>query len=952
MSGLSRIVLRRRRWLRGELAALRGVPATALTVAALVVATGVLVVSTAKTDWKGLLQGFTSNVLTAALLAAFAYVVFVLRFRRAKLAQYLDRYRDHGPRPPSRRRARVQRLGRSHPGDDRGASGSDDPVMRAVVEELLTARPPRACLLVGAADIARGEALTQIAVLLAERKRVPIRLDLRREGRISSLPACIHDRFVADLVGAAGDAASGARVFTFLLERERAIAVVAGLESFGEGMSRRARQEAIGELLSACLNEHVPFVATLPDELTPGLNEVAVVRIPSVSRAEVAGYIVSRLRQRGYTFEPALDEQLEDLFAASTQPTRDPIYLELAVELLVERLRRGERGSDAAAELFAEPSSFRRHLGWMCEWAIACRLPEAATASSAAAFALRTIGTEAHYRQELPTTWDDVAGVMERDEERRFAGGVSALVRRGILSISDDDNRGALRFAHSGWLAFAGALGLGLDPTCWSDLLRPGTAHATLDAFTAALILDSAAPRKRERSFLVLIEQIADRDAAEVSLDIALAAIAAVQLDEGPLAIESAERSALEAAWRSSTDPVRLSFVARVDFSRSPQLVDFLWHQILASASGENTYRVRRAICERLALLGGAAWVLLGTRWKSLVEAARESDLSTRGRTRPPASDWNLYGLPLAHLCWVLPALTLALDGFARREAVGLLHDLRSVAAQGWATPTPDHERADIGIEISLAEGFKIAAGQTSDSRLSLEDWWVRETREFFHSAKSWVSQAVLLQALGLADPGRAGVGPLAREAAKSNRRHPFVREVAALVLQSVDSGATPVARQHHVWLDDVQALDDGGLELVPEAHRLLALTTLLINLAEHALKTNESRDEGVSSRDLAFTSDVLPHCFRRASHTATMFEFECDCGFGLCGRAVRGQGGERKFSRAGDRRFSRAFVKRAEATAGTRPLSEPRLFARQAFRDVWRSLDEELALEQVEENG
>src|SRR5207302_10218608 len=132
-----------------------------------------------------------------------------------------------------------------------------------------------------------------------------------------------------------------------------------------------------------------------------------------------------------------------------------------------------------------------------------------------------------------------------------------------------------------------------------------------------------------------------------------------------------------------------------------------------------------------------------------------------------------------------------------------------------------------------------------------------------------------------------------------------------------------------------VQSLDDGGLELVPAAHRLLGLSTLLINLAEHAAQTAK---DGADSRDRTLTGSDLPRCFRRGGHTATMFEFDCDCEFRLCGRGAKGQ--------VGRRRFSRAFAKRAEAICSAPRANRARLFTTQAFQEVWRDLDAQLVAE------
>jgi hypothetical protein len=945
---------------------MRRVPGLLLSLLALATVTGLLLVTAAKTGWTDLLQGFSANAVTAAVLAGFAYVIFILRFRRAKLYEYLERYRQHEqavietPRgehlPPGgaeamrqlasarRRGARLRDRGRgSRPTQ---ALASRDALIRTVVDELLTARPPRSCLLVGAADIARLDAFAELPGLLAERKRVPIVVDVRRESSPSSIPMLTRSRFVTELVGAAGDEVSGGRVFAHLLARQRAVALVAGLESVSAGTSKRERRQILAELLRGCLTERLPFVAALPEDLAPSISEIAVLRIPSVSSAELAARITDAVTGSGSTGESALEKRVAAILADLTEPTRDPSYLELAGELLMARARGGRAPADAVDELFADSHAFRRHLAWMCEWALACSLSEAMTTPSAVGLALRAVGIEAHYRQELSTTWDDACRALDPGDERRFAAGVATLSQKGILSVSDGWGQAVLRFSHPGWLAFAGALGLGLDQAHWKDLLRPGAAQATLDALTAALLLDDTSLRTKERSFLRILEFLVQRNEPQISLDMALAVLTALQLDEAPLTVGEMEVLALERGWRGASDAVRLSFIADLDFGRHPLLIDFLWREVVPPAFHENAYRVRRALCERLASLGNVAWARLGATWIEVAEAARDRDLSTPMRRARP--DWEEFGLAVASLCWVLPSLVLELEAQERREAVVLLRRLRDIAFKGWDKPTASSQATDIGIEISLAEGFKIAAARTAGVGRKCADWWCEEALEFLNQAKAWVSQQVLLQALALAGHDHNRITELAEETKHSVRRHPFVREAAALLLQALNSGSADgrlqyVEFQQYAWLDDVQALDDGGLDLIPEAHRLLGLSTLLINFAEHTFKENEG-PEGVSSRNRAFTSHELPKCFRHANHTATMFGFVCDCEFHLCGPTADRQ--------VGHRRFSRAFTKRAEATCRAPILSDRRLFSRQAFGGVWRALDRKLEAEQFDAKG
>jgi len=162
------------------------------------------------------------------------------------------------------------------------------------------------------------------------------------------------------------------------------------------------------------------------------------------------------------------------------------------------------------------------------------------------------------------------------------------------------------------------------------------------------------------------------------------------------------------------------------------------------------------------------------------------------------------------------------------------------------------------------------------------------------------------------------------------------VREAAALALRPERAPGAP----KDIWHDDVQALADGGRDLSPEAHRLLAISTLLINLAERAFGENG----GEARRDKALTADVLPYCFSRGMYTRTLNQFACarGCGFELCQSKVLGKIGQRDQPR--QRAFSRSFVARARRTS-TAPLAGGRgSFGGRAFRRIWRDLDRELA--------
>src|SRR5207249_1911389 len=145
-----------------------------------------------------------------------------------------------------------------------------------------------------------------------------------------------------------------------------------------------------------------------------------------------------------------------------------------------------------------------------------------------------------------------------------------------------------------------------------------------------------------------------------------------------------------------------------------------------------------------------------------------------------------------------------------------------------------------------------------------------------------------LLQALalGLASVDRDQALELVGRSERSDEEHPFVRETAALIGRALEAGKglDPLI-ERDIWFEDAEALDDGGFNLSPEAHRVLALSTLLINLAERRFRdwrdgVPGATESAVGRREDAFTGAKLPKCFVRSSHAATMFQAACDCPF------------------------------------------------------------------------
>lgn len=932
MSALHRAFLRLRRFLGAEITRVRRVPEAIVVVAAAAVVLGVIRATASGADWPQILRNQAINIVSATIIAVFAYVLFLLRFRRAQLSTYLGRQRARAPLI----RQRDQDL---------------SALATTIVDELLDTKPPHAALVIGPADVGQVQLLAEVTERLADKRRVPVDVDLPSSPADAALPSLVRDRFVDGLVGSFGDAQSGRRLYSSLVRRRRVVALVRGLDQVGHGEPLGARRGFIARILESALAEGIMFVGWVHEDLAPSISEVAALRTRPLPRSELVAFTTRQLQDRGLVDVEGTERALSAAFNDG-EMTRDPILLSVAADLTARRLRAGETADAAVVALFADPCAFRRQLAWLSEWALDCTLDALDTDSSPASLALAAIGKEAHYRQEAELSWDDASAALDTAERRRFSAGVAMLTHRGVLDVTHVGGTNRLLFRHPAWAAFAGAIGLRLDPLHWSDLLRPHTSTATLDALTGALFIFGGG-LLRQRSFLHVLRAVGLDDDAPISLEMALSVITALQSSSGdPLDLAEDELAALQLGWSTASDVVKMRFVSTVNFAVGPLLVDFLWRQVVPPAFSENTFRVRRAICARLGASGAQAWERLGQQWCDLIDAAITGDLSSWGRT---AEHWRTYGFSLASLGWTLPGALRGISEQDEETGFAVLATLRELVGRrsqraGWDVRPPE-----IGLEISLAEGFKIAAGQNSHRSNLRDERWRAEAAAFLDASTSWISKQALLQAVAieLADGTSDRLHQTISDRMTAHDEHPFVREAAALILRTLDAGkAATSLTERDIWLEDAESLDDGGVDLSREAHRLLGLTTFLINLAEWPFRAwlrsaSGSTEAAVSARERAFTSTELPKCFLRSGHAATMFETACDCSFGFCGpQAKTAALGEPQTAR----RFSRSFLQRAQATASARSLiriSGGKAFAEKALAPVWRALDEEMAKEQ-----
>jgi hypothetical protein len=230
-----------------------------------------------------------------------------------------------------------------------------------------------------------------------------------------------------------------------MVRRRRVIALIRGLDRVGQGEPLGARRDAIARLLEASLAEGIPFVAWIHPDLAPSISEVAAFRTRPLPRSELVAYTMWQLEQRRISDLGELEPILARAFNGG-EPTRDPALLSLVTDLILRRVRKGEKETVAAAALFSEPCVFSRHLAWLSEQALDCALDEIESLSTPASLALSTIGRELHYRQEAELLSDEAEAALDADDRLRFSAGVALLSHRRVLDTISVGDKIRLHF--------------------------------------------------------------------------------------------------------------------------------------------------------------------------------------------------------------------------------------------------------------------------------------------------------------------------------------------------------------------------------------------------------------------------------------------------------------------------------------------------------------------------
>jgi hypothetical protein len=361
--------------------------------------------------------------------------------------------------------------------------------------------------------------------------------------------------------------------------------------------------------------------------------------------------------------------------------------------------------------------------------------------------------------------------------------------------------------------------------------------------------------------------------------------------------------------WDGADDRERIMFVRRLPHAVPPHYLAFLSAHLRPPRFASTAHAVRRVVARHIGATGDYSWQVLGQEWTDLVRAAGQGGLAWHQRR---TAAWRSHGSALASLCWILPSVALTTG--AGGPAV-LLERVAAIAVPGGG---PDMGPApDIGIEISLAEGYKDMAHLALIlDRPPPSTAFARVTDLAVHG-RSWVSRLLALQAAALGAATDPVLGQPAR--AVCNRaqdnpvEHPVVREYAAVLHRTLTGDPAELTSVIHrvVWSDDTEALNEAGGELHQDAARILAVTTLVLNLVENRIRAGgDDWQAAHRGRVVALVDKRLPTCLDRVFAARSFGRVECVCEMGLCGTTT---------ARTGVRPMSTAFAYRCLSQAPSR---------------------------------
>ena len=697
------------------------------------------------------------------------------------------------------------------------------------------------------------------------------------------------------------------RLWMSLRKSGRGVLVLGDLDRLALLDSPARRRSRVTNVLEDLEASGTAFVGIVTTEVWSGVEGVSAVRIPEPTQQELHDYLVALFEhipeQLGAPLSQAVDR-------AADRARSDPYVLRLAVDLLT---RPPDEASTWAIEALQRPG----RIGYEAATLAQVLRSNAAELTAEAVASLRAIGRASLLSAREASTWSELTRNLDEAALDAFVIGLTELEKAGVIETFTDSGQYVVRTRHPVWLSFA--LGLEALPErmgIWNVALRRSDASTFTHGYSFAIA--AMATTLGASTTPVQALHRAGFDRLPPSLRLLTAAYEGLLAVHDGQSLDAVIVSELARCWPHANDVDKLEFLDVLDGRMAPRTLTFLWRKLTEAAPQRNSRRVRHRICRVLGEAGDTTWDALNQGWSDLVATSLTGDLSAENRTGPDTLD---HGDQLDHVMWILPTL-LERSGPTTMQAVAAMLDTLTVALH---PPFEGYRRVggrapDIGLEISLAEGFKFAAASGVIS--TPEALWVRIRRmqDLMAQARSWYSRIAYVHAIALSvkDTG-AGVDELRFQLDAlgiDQTAHPLVREAVGLLMASTKAGWPAVLA--NLWSDEVETLTSCGEGLSRKAHKLLSTSALLANFAEEIAVQSDWSEGSIRQpqllqqrREKAFLSNGLPVCLASTGRRfGGLHERPCACEFKLCGRPTAGI--------EGPRQFSPGFLRRS-ATATTR---------------------------------
>jgi hypothetical protein len=849
--------------------------------------------------------GVVVEIVPTVLALAASFALFVYwRVRRVTRTHLRNAFEDPWKLVPTATEMKV--VGR-------------DEICKIIESDLHYSSGRRAQLIVGGIGEGKTAVLVRLAEELARRGAVPVAVRLADATDTLDFSELAKRQFIDRVNQSLLTDDEGDKVWRRLCRDDRIVVLADGLEEALRGQPDRVA--IIKRALAEAEREDLPLVITSrPDEALRGLN-AALIRLEPLPEQEIVEYLCAEGgRDRGWIGE----------LAGVAQLSESPLYLKLA-EGLDHDARDGV--PLASGRIAARVALLKRWRSTLAESSTGGHVHEPEDREEAlvrleriACLALRAGKLEVEENESENTTLVPPSSSPH-------------VTFRLVANVGDDlgvvDRRGRnVRFRHGITQAYLGARALPsvIDAPANGDYLDDGVLQSSHKELLIALVIASycnevTGLRCRLRARLL---QAAASDRPNDRFGLLASAWEIAAMTEGTDTEVLAR--ATEDAWaddakvdrRRRADVLRVTeskLVAITRMAEVPRTETFL--ALWKIAQSRDTYGVRLRAAQALGSGGELAYGAIRDEINNILADVRSSPLADRWRRaeRREVRRWSLLG-------WILPSLWASCASSSEAAE----HVRQCLKAWVKIASTDFH----LGAQACLAQGFKYEANRrplTKSSRLGASpdsEFLIELCETLLARSDWWYTQISLLQALALCslDSDSACRARLAGGMSdwKQHAGHPYVREVARLCRDAIDTGrkaATPDDARpgRFIWIDETgvalkigsQSAVSGGVgtsglwispaagwhTLKESARQLVGEILVYLNLIEVGeertdgpVAANDAQRREHRRRAVLAKGAWLPPCMIRAGHGGLLATDDdpCDCGVHLCPYPRRGE--------------------------------------------------------------